>query len=322
VKARSLRLDNFSPEEIKLLYRQHSEETGQKFDDAIYPLVWDLTEGQPWLVNALAYETCFEMKEGRDRGKDISVDSIIQAKENLILRRETHLDQLVDKLREDRVKRVIVPILVGAKEPENITDEDIGYVADLGLIAKKPQLRIANRIYQEIIPRQLTYSTQLTISQEAAWYMNGDGSLNMDKLLSACQDFFRAHFESWVDGFEYGEAGPQLLLQAFLQRIVNSGGRVEREYGLGRQRTDLLVIWPYQNGRPVQQAVVELKLRYGGLEKTIEKGLEQTWQYMDKCGAAEGYLLIFDRSKKAAWKEKIFKKEKTFKGTGILVYGM
>ena len=33
------------------------------------------------------------------------------------------------------------------------------------------------------------------------------------------------------------------MLQAFLQRIVNSGGRVEREYGLGRMRTDLLVVW-------------------------------------------------------------------------------
>jgi hypothetical protein len=62
------------------------------------------------------------------------------------------------------------------------------------------------------------------------------------------QEFFRKHFENWVDGFDYREAGPQLLLQAFLQRIVNSGGRVEREYGLGLQRTDLLVIWPFKSG--------------------------------------------------------------------------
>lgn len=64
-------------------------------------------------------------------------------------------------------------------------------------------------------------------------YLEEDGRLNMDKLLTAFRDFFRKHFESWVDGFDYAEAGPQLLLQAFLQRIVNSGGRVEREYGLG-----------------------------------------------------------------------------------------
>jgi hypothetical protein len=322
IKAKSLRMGNFSLDEIKRLYEEHTRETGQKFNNDIFPLVWDLTEGQPWLVNALAYETCFEMKEGRNREKDISPDIIFQAKENLILRRETHTHQLADKLKEDRVKHVIEPILVGSKEPEKITDEDIDYVVDLGLIQKKPYLRIANKIYQEIIPRQLTYSTELTMTQEASWYVKSDGSLDMHKLLSAFQEFFRRHFESWVDGFNYAEAGPQLLLQAYLQRIVNSGGRVEREYGLGLQRTDLLLIWPYKNEECIQQVVVELKLRYGSLEKTIKNGLEQTWQYMDKCGTDEGYLLVFDRSKKASWKEKIFKKEKTFKGTKITVYGM
>jgi len=322
VKAESLRLGNFSFDEIKQLYQQHSQETGQLFNNEVFPLVWDLTEGQPWLVNALGYEVCFKMKEGRNRHEAITINMINQARENLILRRETHIPQLADKLKEDRVKPVIEPILVGSKEPEKINDEDIDYVVDLGLIQKKPYLRIANRIYQEIIPRQLTYSTELTMTQEASWYTKDDGSLDMDKLLSAFQDFFRKHFESWVDGFNYAEAGAQLLLQAFLQRIVNSGGRVEREYGLGQQRTDLLLIWSYKNGECIQQVVVELKLRYGSLEKTIEKGLEQTWQYMDKCGTREGYLLIFNRSATVSWEEKIFKQEKTFKDIPITVYGM
>jgi hypothetical protein len=322
VKAESLRLNSFTPDEVKMLYQQHSGETGQRFNNDVFPLVWELTEGQPWLVNALAYEACFRMKEGKDRSKTITMNMINQAKENIILSRETHVHQLVDKLKENRVRKVIEPILVGSKEPEKINDEDIDYVVDLGLIRKKPQLMIANRIYQEVIPRQLTYSTELTITQEASWYMRADGSLDMDKLLKAFQEFFRNHFESWVDGFDYAEAGPQLLLQAFLQRIVNTGGRVEREYGLGRQRTDLLVIWPYKNSECIQQVVVELKLRYGSREKTINKGLEQTWEYMDKCGTSEGYLLLFDRSKKASWKEKIFKLEKTFKGISIPVFGM
>ncbi|HLP60196.1 MAG TPA: AAA-like domain-containing protein, partial [Candidatus Deferrimicrobium sp.] len=244
IKAESLKLGNFSLEEIKMLYGQHTTETGQPFSHDIFPLVWDLTEGQPWLVNALAYEACFKMKEGQDRGQEITVPMIQQAKENLILRRETHLDQLTDKLKEDRVKRVLTPLLVGSGEIEEIPEDDIDYAVDLGLIKRKPQLTIANRIYQEIIPRQLTNSAQATMVQEASWYMTTGGRLDMDKLLTAFQDFFRKHFESWVDGFDYAEAGAQLLLQAFLQRIVNGGGRVEREYGLGHMRTDLLVIWP------------------------------------------------------------------------------
>jgi hypothetical protein len=183
-------------------------------------LVWDLTEGQPWLVNALAYEACFKIKEGKDRGQEITVPMIQQAKENLILRRETHLDQLTDKLKEERVKRVLTPLLVGSGEIEEIPEDDIDYAVDLGLIKRKPQLAIANRIYQEIIPRQLTNSAQATMVQEASWYMTTDGRLDMDKLLTAFQDFFRKHFESWVDGFDYAEAGPQLLLQAFFSALL------------------------------------------------------------------------------------------------------
>ncbi|HLP48144.1 MAG TPA: hypothetical protein VK186_02580, partial [Candidatus Deferrimicrobium sp.] len=151
-------------------------------------------------------------------------------------------------------------------------------------------------------------------------YIKEDGSLEMNKLLTAFQEFFRKNFESWVDGFDYSEAGPQLLLQSFLQRIVNGGGRVEREYGLGRQRTDLLVLWPYKKG--IQHAVIELKLQYDSLETTVKKGLEQTWEYMDKCGSEEGYLLVISKSRKKSWKDRIFRKEKTFKDTKIVVYGM
>ncbi len=320
IKAESLRLGNFHPHEVKELYRQHTKDTGQAFHEDVFPLVGELTEGQPWLVNALAYEMCFKMKEGRDRKRTITVDSALQAKENLILRRHTHLDQLADKLKEERVRRVIEPLLAGTTEPETIPPDDIDYVVDLGLVNKDKQLRIANHIYREVIPRQITYSNQLTISHDSEWYINADGRLDMKKLLTAFQEYFREHFESWIQGFDYAEAGPQLLLQAFLQRIVNSGGRVEREYGLGRKRTDLLVIWSLPKGR--QKIVIELKLRHGSVETTIDKGLEQTADYMDKCGAKEGYLLIFDRTPDASWESKIFKREKTVNSTVISIYGM
>jgi hypothetical protein len=320
VKAESLRLGDFNWEEVEQLYGQHTAETGQAFEPEALDLVWELTQGQPWLVNALGYETCFKMKEGRDRSQPITAERVQQAKENLILRRETHLDQLTDKLREDRVRRVIEPLLAGDTRPDLIPSDDIAYVHDLGLIRTEGQLAIANRIYQEVIPRELTYSTQLTLAQEPAWYVGADGRLDLSKLLTAFQEFFREHSEHWVERFEYKEAGPQLLLQAFLQRIVNAGGRLEREYGLGRKRTDLLVIWPYPGG--VQKAVIELKIRYGSLERTVKEGLEQTWMYLDRSGAEEGHLVIFDRDPGKAWEEKIFCQEGKYQGKRIQVWGM
>jgi hypothetical protein len=39
----------------------------------------------------------------------------------------------------------------------------------------------------------------------------------------------------------YPEAFPHVLLQAFLQRVTNGEGRIEREYAAGRGRMDLAV---------------------------------------------------------------------------------
>jgi hypothetical protein len=172
-----------------------------------------LTGGQPWLVNALAYEVCFEMKEGRDRARPITVELIQQATEQLILRRDTHLDQLADKLREERVRRVIEPMLAGERlERQDIAD-DVQYVMDLGLIRRGAAgLEITNAIYREIIPRELTVVTQLNFesTQRPEWYIGADGRLEMAKLLEAFQQFFREHSEHWVERFDYSDLSPAL----------------------------------------------------------------------------------------------------------------
>ena len=311
IKAESLRLANFSKTQIKDLYEQHTQASGQIFEEGIIDLAWHYTKGQPWLVNALAYEATFNMKENKDRTRPITVAAYREAKERLILRRDTHLDQLADKLQEQRVQNIIEPLLSGSSDLEALNDNDLQYVIDLGLVTKgdNKTIKISNAIYQEIIPRELTYTTQYTMAaQPTNWYINSDGSLNMVKLLKAFQDFFRKHSEHWIERFEYKEAGPQLLLQAFLQRIVNGGGRIEREYGFGTRRTDLFVEYFFSNDQK-QEIVLELKLLHGSLETTLEEGLRQTKMYMDKCGTSQGHLLIFDRRSNKTWNDKIWDKE-------------
>lgn len=164
----------------------------------------------------------------------------MDARERLILRRETHLDRLADKLREprvQRVQRVIEPLLSGGGEEAAIGDLefdlDVEYVRDLGLIAHDMPVRVANPVYAEVLPRMLTVAAQRRLERDpahdAARYVDAGGGLNLVKLLEAFQLFFRAHSEHCIGRFAYREAGPQLLLQAFLQRIVNGGGRIERE---------------------------------------------------------------------------------------------
>ena len=328
IKAESLRLGNFSKEEIHELYMQHTAATGQVFDEACFPMIWEATEGQPWLVNALGYEVTKEMKENRDRSIRIIPEMIYRAQERIIYRRDTHIDILIDKLREERVRNVIAPILANedGEVEQHLKEDDIQYVIDLGLIVRGKPLRIANAIYKEIIPRELTWARQQTLIQQSSWYMNPDNSINMEKLLIDFQQFFRENADSWIERFDYKESGPQLLLQAFLQRVVNGGGYIDREYGLGRGRTDLLITKPLteQYGGPFQRIVLELKILRSNIEQTIQKGLEQTSDYIDKCGGTinEGHFILFDRRPNRSWDEKIWHRMEEYKGRKIMVWGM
>ena len=323
VKAASLRIGDFTEADVCDLLAQHTAETGQRFADVALQAVWELTAGQPWLVNALAQEACFADPAAHDRGRAITAEAIHAARERIILRRETHLDQLTDKLQEERVRRVIGPLLSGTEATGTIRPDDLQYVRDLGLVARDTPVRVANPIYREVIPRDLTWTTQEFLPHDPAWYVDADGGLNLTRLLAAFQEYFREHSAHWVERFQYREAGPQLLLQSFLQRIVNSGGRVEREYGLGRMRTDLLIVWPA--GAPpdrTRRMVIECKVLHHGLERTIREGLQQARAYMDRCAAAEGHLVIFDRTPGKEWKEKLFRRQEPGSGAPITVWGM
>jgi len=221
IKAESLRLENFTKEHIQDLYEQHTKTTGQIFEKGVLDLVWYYTEGQPWLVNALAYEATFNMKENKDRSKPITLNTIKEAKERLILRRDTHLDQLVDKLQEPRVRRVIEPMLSGKLSSSDHRPDDVQYVRDLGLInvARNGQISIANAIYKEIIPRELTWTMQTGMTTDHLWYINPDGSLDIIKLLKSFQDFFR-RTDLFIEYFYGDDQKQEIVLE--LKILYNS----------------------------------------------------------------------------------------------------
>ena len=322
IKSESLRLGDFSEQEVAALLAQHTAATGQAFSEEAQALIGARTAGQPWLVNALCYDACFRHPPGCDRSRPITAAAVLEAQERLIQRRDTHVDDLGHKLREERVRRVVEPILTGSLEAA-CSDEDLAYARDLGLVAQDAAgtPRIANPIYAEVVPRHLNYAVQETLPQQMAWYVDAAGGLDVAGLIAAFQEFFREHSEHWVQRFErYHEAGPQLLLQAHLQRIVNGGGRIEREYALGRGRTDLLIVWP-QGGRE-RRFVVECKVLRKDLERTISDGVAQTRGYVDRCGAEAGHLIVFDRAPERTWEEKIYRRPPAGDGAPVTVWGM
>jgi hypothetical protein len=310
IKSKSLIISNFTLEDVKALYQQHTLETGQEFSPEAIEYVYYLTAGQPWLVNALAYQTCYE--DVKDRQRPISKDDIGRAKETLIKRCDTHIDSLIDKLREDRVRPIMEAIITGETDPGNIQPDDLQYLRDLGLI-RQDRVEIANPIYREIIPRELTSVATELITQTITPFKKADGALDTSSLIKAFIDFYRENSAIWLEKFDYKEAGPHLLMMAFLQRVINGGGTLHREYALGKGRVDILLRWG------VQTIVIELKIFHR--PSTLTDGLDQTASYMDSSSAGEGHLILFDRRPHKSWDEKNFHLTETCNNKIIQVWG-
>jgi hypothetical protein len=283
------------------LCAQHTAETGQVFTSEAVARTVELTAGQPWLVNALAREAVEKLAVPVT--EPVTVDHMDQAKERLILERATHLDSLAAKLAEPRVHRVIEPVLAGELFDLDPYDDDLRYTCDLGLIAPKLPVRIANPIYHEVIARVLTANAEATVIADPRAFVLPDGRFDMDLLLHEFAAFWREHAEVLVSGTVYHEVAPQLVLMGFLQRLVNGGRQVSREYGVGRGRIDLLVRWPYSTpaGKQAwQREAIEMKVWREGKSDPMGEGLTQLDGYLDRLGLDTGALVIFDRRPQAA----------------------
>jgi hypothetical protein len=360
IVAERFTLANFTQTEIGILYRQHTEAAGQVFTDQAVERAWYWTEGQPWLVNALAHEAVNQQLKG-EYSKAVTETDFDLAARTLIKRQDTHLDSLENRLSEPRIRRVMEAVIACANSfPSEISRDDRRYALELGLLkegsADGQSYQPANPIYQEVIIRSLTSNLQENIPAEyiskAKQWMDGT-KLDMKGLLESFQTYWRENceimsdkyikdsllavsiknilerqgiddtdgiiFKDLYEGIKKSlktiadEASALLVLYAFLQRALNGGADfLQREYALGRLRSDICVSYL---GR---RYPVELKIK-GRL--SLEKSLEQISGYMDKCGAVEGWLVVFDSNFKKPWQKKISWETKIYKDLSIHVVG-
>jgi type II secretory pathway predicted ATPase ExeA len=310
-----LSIKNFNMEQIRELYSQHTSDTGQIFEEEAIDYIAEQTQGQPWLVNAIAREAVQELLDW-DYSKPVTKALAEQAVHNLILRRDTHIDQLIEKLKEPRIRNVVEPLLLG--KPIDIMDEDFKYASDLGIVRDNYGIvEFANPIYNEVMTRELNAYLQYNLNRNAQLEMPNfykDGRIDMDCLMAKFQQFWRENSGIWTGMISYSEAAPHLILMAFLQRVINGGGDIIREYAANTGRIDMYmrykgVIYP-----------IELKIRRD--TKSLQKGIEQLSEYMDTLGCKEGTLVLFDQRKSMSWSKKIYqKKYKQPNGNVITVVG-
>jgi AAA+ ATPase superfamily predicted ATPase len=315
----SLTLRNFTEEEVEALYRQHTGETGQVFEDSAVKLAFEQTQGQPWLVNAIAREIITEQLK-KDFTKPILAEMVSEAIQTIILRRDVHIDQLLDKLKEERVRKVIEQVIIGEGEGIETLSDDYNYVKDLGLIREMNRvIEPANPVYTEVIIRTLNHDEQRILSSDVRfsdyemhkYYKNN--SVDMNLMLQDFQQFWRENSDIWEERFQYREAAPHLILQAFLQRVFNGGGDVKREMATGKNRLDLCIA--YKN----KKYPIELKINRG--KKSVEKDVEQILGYMDTLACTDGWLIVFDRRKEISRDEKIYQKTEIVDGKTVNIFG-
>jgi hypothetical protein len=290
-------LANFTLSQIAELYNQHSIETGQIFEQKAIEKAFFYSQGHPWLVNAIAKEAVEKIHK-LNYNKYITEEDIVKAANNLILRRDTHFDSLLERLKEKRVKSIIEKLIIGDYISDYISD-DFQFCMDLGILKnQKGVISPANPMYQEIILRELSFNDQNKLSANLINKWISNNSIDMNSLLKEFQNFWRENSEIWVEKYQYKEAAPHLILQAFLQRVVNGGAKISREYATGTKRLDLCI--EFAN----KKYPIELKLLYS--EKTKQEGIYQLSEYMDKMNEKTGWLVIFDRKSNKDWNDKIY----------------
>lgn len=287
IKAESITMRGFTREEVAALYGQHTAETGQVFSPEAVDRAYHESQGQPWLVNALARQLTQVVVT--DRTRTITAADVQEAREILIRRQDTHLDSLVDRLREPRVRAILEPMLAG--DPlGDVPEDDVRFILDLGLCRIDPAggLVVANPIYREIIVRELTFTRRASLPHIPATWLTAEGKLDRRALLDAFLDFWRQHGEPLMVNAPYHEIAPHLVLMAFLHRVVN-GGSIEREYAIGLGRMDLCVRYGGET------LAIEIKVWRPGQKDPAVQGLSQLDGYLARLGLESGWLVIFDR---------------------------
>jgi len=304
IKEDSISIGNFSKDDIARLFAQRTEETGQQIAPEALEYVWDQSRGQPWIVNNLFKRATMRVLDENDFAT-VLLAHVQAAREQMVEARETHLDALEYRLDDPEIRRVVATLINGEPDVSLLDTEGFRLAQDLGLVARvNGAWTVANPIYREVLARKLTFAAQETIYGDFHWQAP-DGSLDMDSLLREFQQFWRENSEIWEEKSDYTEVFPQLLLMAFLQRLLNGGGHISREYALGRGRLDLLV--EYEGTRNI----IEIKILRDRTapDRLLAAGLEQTRRYRDGIDTSiPAYLLVFDRrsdEKKAPWDERL-----------------
>lgn len=316
IKTESFFMHGFTPAETSALLDKHSKLSGQVFSPEIKREIFRLTQGQPWLVNALTRQIVTGILKN-DYSSAVTAAHIVEARRELIRRRDTHLENLTDRFKEPAIKTVIETLVSGEFLEPGKLREYLTRAREIGLVGEdESPVKFANPIYSETVFRALNYSYQISFHPEIAdpkKYIRA-GRLFMDPLISVFQEFYRRHAEAWLEKFDFREIGRQMLFTAFLQRIAGADGIIECETAVGSGRCEILLIFGSEH------FALTLKIRRNPYSEP--DGLSEMLGYLNRLNLEQGYLILFESDSQIPREKRIYRKDIRLEGKRIVLVGM
>jgi hypothetical protein len=352
----SLEIRNLSFDQLCSLYRQHTDASGQVFTQKAIERIWYWTSGQPWLVNVLASDI-IQNQLGKDYSVPITDKHVEVAVNNLILRKEVHFSNIVDRLQEPRVRKVMALALSSeGVKLDNVLESDITYCVDLGLL-KFGKNGIgdcfpANNIYNEVIVRALSSRIVADLTKIPSNTWSDGNKLDMSGLLRAFQDYWLAN-----SALLFNENKDDALIDQIIDEILSENNNTSKTGNISKtQKLSIqnnidkliseafcvlvlcaflqrvlnggaeLIKREFSVGMKFVNICVTYKQRRYPIEAKIKgsvstkQGIRQLSGYVNMCNASEGWLIEFDRSHKKSPKQKL--SFRTYKIGKNIVYAL
>ncbi len=318
----SLHIENFTVDEVKELYGQYAQESGQEFLPEAIAFIYEKTLGQPFLANRMAIIIIDEL--GLDHSTAITMERAQRAYESLVMEDNNNFKTIKRHAQDYRDE--LLKIIAGVEIMYNPHSEKQTEMRNFGLITRdSDKITIANPVYQSVLNKFFSPSRD---EMRSIWQNADADSLEFDNFYSGNvvrMDVLIENFKKFMDRIGLNlfkvtenpqEIVGQYLLTSFINlAISNIGGSTFVEVLTGIGRMDIIAI--VRN----RKYIIETKLWAG--ESSFNAGLLQLADYMRKESVSEGYYVIFDpnlNSNPQELEKGSYRFDETVNGLKIIVF--
>jgi hypothetical protein len=294
--ADNLNVTYFTKDEVFELLHQHETETGQLFDIAVKEKIFEITAGQPGLVNGFADQLTRHFGDKKT----------IEYPDYLFVE-DWYLNEAIDKnvgniVNKAKTYRKFVEglLFTESKIPFKIEKEEIKYLHSNGIIKRNTSGNIEfwvplykKRLYDAFYPYTNGEKDDIIETVILTRFLNPDGTLNIDYLINKYKEYitkrsFRPYREKGADGkfVSIPEAAMIYSFETYIDAIISEAkGKIYREADAGLGKSDLII------NMLGKEYLFETKKYYSFSQ--FNDGKQQLAYYSRKLGLNEAVYLLF-----------------------------